>query len=128
MAGQTIGIRFGFRSGLEGSVGPDGSADNSALDGFAIDNITIRKRDVTFGSSTIESQQLSNLDLVAGESLTVQLTADFIDNTTYPSPSYCFIIRLGDVGTNTNYVIPFLGQEAETNSAILVLHEQVMST
>ena len=82
-AGQTIDIRFRFRSGLEGSVGPDGSADNSALDGFAIDNITIRKRDVTFGSSTIESQQLSNLDLVAGESLTVQLTADFIDNTTY---------------------------------------------
>jgi hypothetical protein len=82
-AGQMIDIRFRFRSGLEGSVGPDGSADNSALDGFAIDNITIRKRDVTFGDSTVESQELTNLDLVAGESITVQLTADFIDNTTY---------------------------------------------
>ena len=82
-AGQTIDIRFRFRSGLEGSVGPDGSADDSGLDGFAIDNVTIRKRDVNFGESTIESQQLTNLNLVAGESIQVQLTADFVDNTTY---------------------------------------------
>ena len=82
-AGQTIDIRFRFRSGLEGSVGPDGSADNSAIDGFAIDNITIRKRDVSFGDSTEESLQMTNLDLIAGESITVQLTADFVDNTTY---------------------------------------------
>ena len=82
-AGQEIDIRFRFRSGLEGSVGPDGSADDSGLDGFAIDNITIRKRDVAFGESSIESQQLSNLNLVAGESIQVQLNADFVDNTTY---------------------------------------------
>ena len=82
-AGQTIDIRFRFRSGLEGSVGPDGSADNSAIDGFAIDNITIRKRDVSFGDSTVESLEMTNLDLIAGESITVQLTADFVDNTTY---------------------------------------------
>ena len=82
-AGQTIDIRFRFRSGLEGTAGPEGSLDYSGLDGFAIDNITIRTRDVNFGESTIESQQLTNLDLVAGESLQVQLTADFVDNTTY---------------------------------------------
>ena len=82
-AGQTIDIRFRFRSGLEGTAGPEGSLDYSGLDGFAIDNITIRTRDVNFGDSTIESQQLTNLDLVAGESLQVQLTADFVDNTTY---------------------------------------------
>jgi hypothetical protein len=82
-AGQTIDIRFRFRSGLEGTVGPEGSEDFSGLDGFAIDNISIRTRDVNFGNSTSESQQLTNLDLVAGESLQVQLTADFVDNTTY---------------------------------------------
>ena len=82
-AGQTIDIRFRFRSGLEGTVGPEGSEDFSGLDGFAIDNISVRTRDVNFGDSTVESQQLTNLDLVAGESLQVQLTADFVDNTTY---------------------------------------------
>ena len=82
-AGQTIDIRFRFRSGLEGTVGPEGSEDFSGLDGFAIDNISVRTRDVNFGNSTSESQQLTNLDLVAGESLQVQLTADFVDNTTY---------------------------------------------
>ena len=82
-AGEIVDIRFRFRSGLEGSVGPEGSADDSGLDAFAIDNITIRKRDVEFGNSTIESQELSGLNLVAGESVTVQLTADFVDDTTY---------------------------------------------
>lgn len=82
-ADQIIDIRFRFRSGLEGTVGPDGSSDYIGLDGFAIDNITIRTRDVNFGESTVERQELSNLDLVAGESLQVQLTADFVDNTTY---------------------------------------------
>ena len=82
-AGQTIDIRFRFRSGLEGTVGPEGSLDYSGLDGFAIDNISIRTRDVNFGASTFESQQIENLDLLAGESLQVQLTADFVDNTTY---------------------------------------------
>ena len=82
-AGQSIDIRFRFRSGLEGTVGPEGSLDYSGLDGFAIDNISIRTRDVNFGASTFESQQLENLDLLAGESLQVQLTADFVDNTTY---------------------------------------------
>ena len=82
-AGQTIDIRFRFRSGLEGTAGPEGSLDYSGLDGFAIDNISVRTRDVNFGASTFESQQLENLDLLAGESLQVQLTADFVDNTTY---------------------------------------------
>ena len=83
-AGQTIDLRFRFRSGLEGSVGPEGSADDSGLDGFAFDNITIRTRDVDFGPSpTTVTQQISPLNLVAGESIQVQLTADFVDNTTY---------------------------------------------
>ena len=82
-AGQNIDIRFRFRSGLEGTVGPEGSLDYSGLDGFAIDNISIRTRDVNFGASTFESQRLENLELLAGESLQIQLTADFVDNTTY---------------------------------------------
>ena len=94
-AGQTIDIRFRFRSGLEGTVGPEGSEDFSGLDGFAIDNISVRTRDVNFGNSTSESQQLTNLDLVAGESLQVQLTADFVDNTTYYISTVLSNVNLG---------------------------------
>ena len=94
-AGQNIDIRFRFRSGLEGTVGPDGATDYSGLDGFAIDNISIRTRDVNFGNSTIESQQLTNLNLVAGESIQVQLTADFVDDTTYYVSTELFNANLG---------------------------------
>ncbi len=82
-AGQVIDIRFRFRSGLIGSVGPEGSSDDSGLDGFAFDNITIRKRDVTFGTSEIVSQTLNFNNFAAGASEEVSLTADFVDNTTY---------------------------------------------
>ena len=82
-ADQIVDIRFRFRSGLEGSVGPDGSADDSGLDGFAIDNISIRTRQIDFGTSETTSEQITGLDLVAGESFSVSLEADFVDNTTY---------------------------------------------
>jgi hypothetical protein len=82
-AGEVIDIRFRFRSGLEGTVGPAGSTDGSGLDGFAFDNITIRKRNVEFGDTTDASQELVFTDLAAGENRIVQLTADFVNNTTY---------------------------------------------
>ncbi len=82
-AGQVIDIRFRFRSGLMGSVGPVGSSQDTGLDGFAFDNITIRKRDVTFGSTETVSQQLIFNGFAAGASEEVSLTADFIDNRTY---------------------------------------------
>ena len=82
-AGQVIDIRFRFRSGLMGSVGPAGSSQDTGLDGFAFDNITIRKRDVTFGSTETVSQQLIFNDFAAGAYEEVSLTADFIDNRTY---------------------------------------------
>ena len=99
-AGQTIDIRFRFRSGLEGTAGPEGSLDYSGLDGFAIDNISVRTRDVNFGASTFESQQLENLDLLAGESLQVQLTADFVDNTLTTSRPF-FLTSTWDRGRQT---------------------------
>ena len=82
-AGQVIDIRFRFRSGLMGSVGPEGSSQDTGLDGFAFDNITIRKRDVTFGTSETVSQTLNFNNFAAGASEEVSLTADFVDNTTY---------------------------------------------
>ena len=82
-AGQVIDIRFRFRSGLMGSVGPAGSSQDTGLDGFAFDNITIRKRDVTFGSTETVSQQLIFNGFAAGAYEEVSLTADFIDNRTY---------------------------------------------
>ena len=82
-AGQVVDIRFRFRSGLVGSVGPTGSSYDSGEDGFAFDNITIRKRDVTFGTSEVVTQTLNFNNLAAGASEDVSLTADFVDNTTY---------------------------------------------
>tara|TARA_B110000444_G_scaffold260947_1_gene310087 strand:+ start:7486 stop:14046 length:6561 start_codon:yes stop_codon:yes gene_type:complete len=82
-AGEIIDIRFRFRSGLEGTVGPAGSSSGSGLDGFAFDNLTIRKRNVEFGNVTDASQEISFTDLAAGENRIVQLSADFVNNTTY---------------------------------------------
>ncbi|MBO54013.1 MAG: hypothetical protein CMA76_03435, partial [Euryarchaeota archaeon] len=62
---------------------PVGSSQDTGLDGFAFDNITIRKRDVTFGTSETVSQTLNFNNFAAGASEEVSLTADFIDNTTY---------------------------------------------
>lgn len=82
-AGQVIDIRFRFRSGLMGSVGPDGASYDTGLDGFAFDNISIRKRDVTFGTEEVVSQEISFTNLGAGASRDVSLTSDFVDNKTY---------------------------------------------
>jgi len=82
-AGQVVDIRFRFRSGLMGSVGPAGSSQDTGYDGFAFDNITIRKTDITFGTTETVSQQLTFNNFAAGASEEVSLTADFIDNRTY---------------------------------------------
>jgi hypothetical protein len=66
-----------------GSVGPAGSSQDTGFDGFAFDNITIRKRDVTFGTTSTVSQTLNFNDFAAGASEEVSLTADFVDNKTY---------------------------------------------
>ena len=82
-AGEVVDIRFRFRSGLMGSVGPDGSSQDTGLDGFAFDNISIRKTDIIFGTEEVVSQTLSFTDFAAGASEEVTLNADFIDNRTY---------------------------------------------
>lgn len=82
-AGEVIDIRFRFRSGLMGSVGPDGSSQETRLDGFAFDNVSIYKTDVEFGSEEVVSQTIDFNNFAAGATEEVSLTADFIDNTTY---------------------------------------------
>ncbi len=82
-AGEIIDIRFRFRSGLMGSVGPEGSSQETRLDGFAVDNISIRKTDVQFGTEEVVSQTLNFNNFAAGATEEVSLTADFVDNTTY---------------------------------------------
>tara|TARA_B100001175_G_scaffold311327_1_gene315607 strand:+ start:5607 stop:12044 length:6438 start_codon:yes stop_codon:yes gene_type:complete len=82
-AGQVVDIRFRFRSGLLGTVGPEGSSYDTEWDGFAFDNITIRKRDVTFGTEEVVSDTLTFSNFAAGSSEEVSLEAFFRDNTTY---------------------------------------------
>ncbi len=82
-AGEIVDIRFRFRSGLMGSVGPDGSSQGGGFDGFAFDNISILKTDVAFGPAETVSRNLNFIDMAAGAIEEVSLTADFIDNKTY---------------------------------------------
>ena len=66
-AGEVIDLRFRFRSGLYGSVGTTDTSYDTGLDGFAFDNITIRKRNTVFGLEQSVTQQVSFQPLAAGE-------------------------------------------------------------
>jgi len=82
-AGDTIDIRFRFKSGFEGSIGANESRW-SGLDGFAIDNITIWKQNTAFTSNVQTLQSPINMNNLAPNSdYTASITADFVNGTTY---------------------------------------------
>ena len=82
-AGETIDIRFRFKSGWEGSVGANESTW-SGRDGFAIDNITIWKQNTAF-TSNVQNQQstITMNNLAPNEDYTTAISADFTNGTTY---------------------------------------------
>ena len=83
-AGETVDIRFRFRSGHSGSVANDNATYNHEKDGFAIDNITINKTVTQFGSNAQElSQALTLTNLAPGDEQVVTLQANFVNGTTY---------------------------------------------
>ncbi|MDP6900137.1 MAG: VCBS repeat-containing protein [Candidatus Thalassarchaeaceae archaeon] len=83
-AGDTVDIRFRFRTGHMGSVGNENATHNTELDGFAFDNITINKTVTQFGSNVQNvNQQLSLNGLAPGDEQVVTLQANFVNGTTY---------------------------------------------
>jgi len=83
-AGESIDIRFRFRSGHTGSVGNDNKTHNTELDGFAFDNVSINKTVTQFGSNVQNvNQQLTLNQLMPGDEQVVTLQANFVNGTTY---------------------------------------------
>ena len=83
-AGETVDIRFRFRSGIAGSVGNDNKTNNNELDGYAFDNLSINKTVTQFGANVQNvQQQLTLTNLGPGEEEIVSLSANFVDGVTY---------------------------------------------
>ena len=82
-AGETVDIRFRFKSGWDGSLGTNESLW-SGRDGFAIDNITIWKQNTVFTSNVQNQQSNINMNnLAPNEDYTTAISADFENGTTY---------------------------------------------
>jgi len=82
-AGETVDIRFRFKSGWEGSLGSNESTWRG-LDGFAIDNITIWKQNTVFTGNVQNKQStISMNNLAPNEEYTTAISADFTNGTTY---------------------------------------------
>ena len=83
-AGEIIDLRFRFRSGFEGSVGSLDEVNQTQWDGFAFDNISIRKTVSSFGAnSQVSSQTLTLNNFAPGDEEVVTLTSNFINGSTY---------------------------------------------
>ena len=83
-AGETVDIRYRFRSGYIGSVGSDNGTRNSQFDGFAFDNLSINKTVTQFSANVQNVQQTLNLNnLGPGDEQVVTLAANFVNGTTY---------------------------------------------
>ena len=83
-AGEIIDLRFRFRSGFSGSVGSLDEVNQTQWDGFAFDNISIRKTVSSFGANPqVSSQTLTLNNFAPGDEEVVTLTSNFINGSTY---------------------------------------------
>ncbi|RJU99932.1 MAG: VCBS repeat-containing protein [Candidatus Poseidoniales archaeon] len=84
-AGETVDIRFRFRTGFTGSTADDNESRWEGRDGFAVDNLTIWKQNTAFlpnpqtQSTTIGP--FTNLE--PGQDFTTSIQADLLNDTTY---------------------------------------------
>ena len=82
-AGDTIDIRFRFKSGWESSLGSNETLW-TGRDGFAIDNITIWKQNPGFTSNVQNQQSTINMNnLAPNEDYTTSINANFVNGSTY---------------------------------------------
>ena len=82
-AGETIDLRFRFRTGYEGSVGLDNESRNTQFDGMAIDNLTITKTITQYGQIQPVSQTLNLNNFSPGDEQSIVLNAYFTNDTEY---------------------------------------------
>ena len=83
-AGETVDIRFRFRTGFEGSISDDNESLWTGNDGYAVDNLTITKQNTAFRPNAQTQQTQINLqNLGPGQEYTTSIQADFLNDTTY---------------------------------------------
>jgi hypothetical protein len=83
-AGETVDLRFRFRTGFEGSISDENESTWTGNDGFAFDNLTIFKQNTAFFPNVQNQQtqiQLNNLG--PGQEYVANLQANFMNDTTY---------------------------------------------
>ncbi len=84
-AGETVDLRFRFRTGFEGSTANDNESQWSGRDGFAVDNLTVWKQNTAFfPNPQVQSTTIGPLsNLEPGQEYTTSIQADVLNDTTY---------------------------------------------
>ena len=83
-AGETVDVRFRFRTGFTGSISDDNESRWTGRDGYAVDNLTIWKQNTAFLANPQVQQSTINLNnLGPGQEYTTSITADLLNDTTY---------------------------------------------
>ena len=83
-AGDTVDIRFRFRTGFEGSISDANETRWSGRDGYAVDNVTIWKQNTAFsGSPQTQQSQINMVNLQPGEEYETSIQANFDNDTVY---------------------------------------------
>ena len=84
-AGETVDVRFRFRTGFTGSNSDDNESRWTGRDGYAVDNLTIWKQTTAFlpNPQTLSTTigPLSNLE--PGQETVTSIQADLLNDTTY---------------------------------------------
>lgn len=83
-AGETIDIRFRFRTGFTGSIADDNESLWSGRDGFAVDNLTIWKQNTQFmANPQVQTTPLTLSNLQPGQEYTTSIQASLTNGTLY---------------------------------------------
>jgi hypothetical protein len=83
-AGETVDVRFRFRTGFVGSISDDNESQWTGRDGYAVDNLTIWKQNTAFLANPQIQQSTINLNnLGPGQEYTTSISADLLNDTTY---------------------------------------------
>lgn len=83
-AGETVDIRFRFRTGFDGSISDSNESRWSGRDGFAFDNISIWKQNTVFQPNPqVVSKTISLTNLAPGETHVESMQATFLNDTVY---------------------------------------------
>jgi len=83
-AGETVDIRFRFRTGFDGSIADDNESQWTGRDGFAVDNLTIWKQNTQFmPNPQVQTTPLTLSNLQPGQEYETSIQANLINGTLY---------------------------------------------